>query len=125
MPWIMSILTAISHVLAGVYLAKPRFGRAVTAAVWGGYGLLFLLFPLVLQRPMGFSVTFLLQLVLLLLTAQGHWEEKCFYLFSYACAFTSLIAYYDIARQFWLPDHLGLHTLFGAVAFFSHGKHVC
>ena len=81
------ILTVLSHIGASLFLAKPRFNKLVTVAIWLISGAVFLLLP----PDMGlvsYFISFALHLILFFVTTTGRTVEKGFLFFSYATTYT-------------------------------------
>ena len=81
------VLTVTSHILAGIFLAKPRFNKKITVAIWTVFALVFT--ALMAFNAEGiYFVTLALHLILFYTTTQGKVAEKCFLFLLYVCIYT-------------------------------------
>ena len=61
--FIFLILTLLSHVVASVFFAKPRFNLLVTSLIWIGYAVVCFILP-VDTPTLNFFVSFVLHFIL-------------------------------------------------------------
>jgi len=84
---IFFLLTPVSHIGASLFLAKPRFGKAVTCGIWLLYAAVLMLLPS--SAPtLNFFLALALHMVLFFVTTKGGACEKGFLFFSYATIYT-------------------------------------
>ena len=84
---IFFLLTPLSHIGASLFFAKPRFGKAVTAAIWLLYMAMMMILPQ--NTPVAnFFFTLVLHMILFFVATTGSMGEKGFLFFSYAGIYT-------------------------------------
>lgn len=81
------VLTIMSHILAGIFLAKPCFDKKVTAAIWTAFAVVFTAL-MVFKAESIYFVTLALHFILFYTTTKGKVVEKCFLFLLYACIYT-------------------------------------
>ena len=84
------ILTITSHILAGIFLAKPRFDKKVTAAIWAVFAVIFVAL-MAFEADGIYFVTLALHFGVFYITTQGKVVEKCFLFLLYVCIYTCFI----------------------------------
>ena len=89
------ILTLLSHIVASIFFAKPRFNVFITTLIWIGYGL-FCFFLLADTPTLNFFIAFVLHFILFIITTKGRIQEKIFLFLSYACVNTCFSMLYNI-----------------------------
>lgn len=100
------VLTVISHIMAGVFLAKPRFNKILTAAIWISFAGIFAF--LTAFTPDGtYFITVALHFVLFFTTTQGNAQEKGFLFFIYVCIYTCFSTLY-VCLNFALENKIAL-----------------
>ena len=84
---IFFLLTPLSHIGASLFFAKPRFGKAATAAIWLLYVVLMMVLPS--DTPtLNFFLTLSAHFILFFVTTVASVQEKGFLFFSYAAIYT-------------------------------------
>lgn len=77
-----------SHIMASVYMAKPRFNKWITTLVWIIYAFVYTCCIFTgIDKRFVFFISLIVQAVFFLLTAKGKACEKVFLLLSYAAIF--------------------------------------
>ena len=94
---IFFLLTPLSHIGASLFFAKPRFGKAATAAIWLLYVALMLILPPTIP-VLNFFLTLAVHLLLFFATTTGSFQEKGFLFFSYAAIYTCFGTLYTVAN---------------------------
>ena len=86
---IFFLLTPLSHIGASLFFAKPRFGKAATAAIWLLYVVLMMILPP--DTPtLNFFSTLAAHFILFIVTTTGSLHEKGFLFFSYASIYSCI-----------------------------------
>ena len=94
---IFFLLTPLSHIGASLFFAKPRFGKAATAAIW----LLYVAFMMLLPPDtptLNFFLTLAIHFILFFVTTTGSVQEKGFLFFSYASIYTCIGTMYTVVN---------------------------
>lgn len=82
------IATILSHILASLYLQKPKYNKLITTCVWGTYAILSMCLMLFQESVIyGFLGMFFLQGIFFFLTATGSSGEKVFLFLTYSNSF--------------------------------------
>ena len=95
MVWLVLSLSLISHICASLFMAKPRFNKVATAAIWLAYSVVFLILPPEMP-PINFYITLVLHGVLFLATTVGRLVERGFLFLSYVCIYSIFTAMVNI-----------------------------
>lgn len=106
------LLTLLSHICASLFFAKPRYGKAATAAIWLFYGVVFIALPHDMPA-VNFFISFAVHMLLFFVTTTGRWKEKGFLFLSYACIYTCVSVLYRIVDPY-LP-YLPLKMAFALI----------
>ena len=94
---IFLLLTMCSHIGASLFFARPRFGKAATAAIWLIYAVVFLVLPPTVPT-INFFISFGVHMLLFFVTTVGAVQEKVFLFFSYAGIYTCFSTIFTIVN---------------------------
>ena len=92
------LLTPVSHIGASLFLAKPRFGKVTTAAIWLLYVGLMMILPT--DTPTAnYFLSLAAHLLLFFVTTRGSAQEKGFLFLSYASIYTCFSMVFGIVNS--------------------------
>lgn len=89
------VLSVLSHIGTTFFLAKPRFGKIVTVAIWILYGVIFMILPPNMPT-VSYFISFTAHIIIFFATTVGRKREKGFLFFSYSCIYTCISTMFSI-----------------------------
>jgi len=94
---IFMIFTPLSHILASLFFAKPRFGKIITALIWTFYSVLLAVLPSETMTA-NYFISLAVHAVLFMATTVGRKQERGFLFISYACIYTISSTLLDVVN---------------------------